>query len=1071
MHTRIAAAFLVLSAVATVPRAHGAEATRADAFWEFYERYPQFQDFFPFGVYGGPGNWSPFGQSPKVFNQLIFDTLRENYLNAIWGTATARNVAFDGKTPRLTDFGRWYYDEMRWYEFKILPTLQPWLGQSYSNSVFYKLAKLRKTAPLTPGDVAQAQRELKPVLDWAAEFGREYSDLVLGGISDDEPGQPHAASAAVRLIAEHTGKPATTCIPSWGAFKVFAAHLQPITGDWYPTGDMIRDSWSVARNLRWLHKHHPDRVFWFIPLVSAYDGGHEPTKPGLRDARPLRTELRLQVWQAVAWGCKGFFFYNVGGWIDWAHGEDNLLNPLLQANTHNLLAELHGLGRELTAIGPLLLSCRPETSLAVPAYSGRVRYPEFEGPAIEVGLLKDIRHDRYFLVPYNNDIDRRRGAAVAVPAKLLATRQVYDLHRLKKVDLDEKRMLHVGLEPGGGRVFPPAAPAESAKCRDAILRHRASNARVLCKVRLRVAEANRVKLDDARKLLTEAGAAEKRKDWLAASTTYADAAAAIHKATHAGRFLRPTLHMLGRVARVLSETDDLLRTHVRVLKLPDHSQHLHFAHVQDKYIGREIRQWMTLAQCYYDAQARVRSGRLGGMRFYDYLCDVHEWAKQNRDAIQAKIDRRLAERRKPFRLALVTADRHDVENVQLYSWAFENCRVTWVAPDAKGQLADDKGKPFRPADYDVVWIHQLRYAQVPKEGEKPDPARVLLPALAAKPMRDAMVQHVERGGGLLLSGIAGLYAMSLGIEKTPPDRVRENGLLRTVLGVGLVAAPGFAKHPAFTGLAPDGFFTNGNWYLQNLVAECAWKTRRPSGLVVANLTDVTTGPDTGYAAMVEYRHGKGKVIVFGGVCCDLNPGIGHSLPKGNHRHDLRDRMRQFALNTLGYLAGRDTFAPDQEAIRKARAAPKTVIRFLPFDGWLFRTDPKNVGARGKWFLPTHDAAGWQRIRVDQSWEQQGYDYDGTGWYRLTFTAANQPGMRTLLHFGAVDETAVVWLDGRLVGKHDEGLEGWNKPFALDITKFLTAKPATHLLVVQAHDEMAAGGIWRPVSIRHVKTRE
>src|SRR3712207_9236752 len=46
------------------------------------------------------------------------------------------------------------------------------------------------------------------------------------------------------------------------------------------------------------------------------------------------------------------------------------------------------------------------------------------------------------------------------------------------------------------------------------------------------------------------------------------------------------------------------------------------------------------------------------------------------------------------------------------------------------------------------------------------------------------------------------------------------------------------------------------------------------------------------------------------------------------------------------------------------------------------------------------------------------------WYRRTFTAPQRPGERLLLHFGAVDYRAAVWVNGRLVVTH----EGCPTPF-------------------------------------------
>ena len=48
------------------------------------------------------------------------------------------------------------------------------------------------------------------------------------------------------------------------------------------------------------------------------------------------------------------------------------------------------------------------------------------------------------------------------------------------------------------------------------------------------------------------------------------------------------------------------------------------------------------------------------------------------------------------------------------------------------------------------------------------------------------------------------------------------------------------------------------------------------------------------------------------------------------------------------------------------------------------------------------------------------DFHPVVWYRRTFDAALPAGMRLLLHFGAVDYRASVWVNGRLVAEHQGG---------------------------------------------------
>ena len=140
------------------------------------------------------------------------------------------------------------------------------------------------------------------------------------------------------------------------------------------------------------------------------------------------------------------------------------------------------------------------------------------------------------------------------------------------------------------------------------------------------------------------------------------------------------------------------------------------------------------------------------------------------------------------------------------------------------------------------------------------------------------------------------------------------------------------------------------------------------------------------------------------------------------------------------------------------------IMTLP-NTWKFKTDPDVVGEKEGWFAKDQDDSSWKEIRVDEFWEEQGYEnYDGTAWYRLNVTMPKELAGKTVqLCFGAVDETAKVYIDGQLAGEHDIGGTGWDKRFFLDITKHI--RPGEkHLIAVKVIDSMMAGGIWKPIKV-------
>lgn len=69
------------------------------------------------------------------------------------------------------------------------------------------------------------------------------------------------------------------------------------------------------------------------------------------------------------------------------------------------------------------------------------------------------------------------------------------------------------------------------------------------------------------------------------------------------------------------------------------------------------------------------------------------------------------------------------------------------------------------------------------------------------------------------------------------------------------------------------------------------------------------------------------------------------------------------------------------------------------------------------------------------------------WYRRSFEVpADWTGDRVVLHFGAIDYAAEVWLNGQFVARH----EGGHTPFRIDVTDVLTER--VHTLHVRAEDD-------------------
>ncbi|HTJ58838.1 MAG TPA: glycoside hydrolase family 2 TIM barrel-domain containing protein [Devosiaceae bacterium] len=126
-------------------------------------------------------------------------------------------------------------------------------------------------------------------------------------------------------------------------------------------------------------------------------------------------------------------------------------------------------------------------------------------------------------------------------------------------------------------------------------------------------------------------------------------------------------------------------------------------------------------------------------------------------------------------------------------------------------------------------------------------------------------------------------------------------------------------------------------------------------------------------------------------------------------------------------------------------------RWIDLNGaWQFAHDDDNVGLDQRWY--GDDSRFDRTITVPFPPESELSGINDRGfhpvlWYRRTFEARPDAGGRLLLHFGAVDYRAHVWVNGDLVATH----EGGNTPFFADITASLKPEGA-QVVVVRAEDQ-------------------
>lgn len=118
--------------------------------------------------------------------------------------------------------------------------------------------------------------------------------------------------------------------------------------------------------------------------------------------------------------------------------------------------------------------------------------------------------------------------------------------------------------------------------------------------------------------------------------------------------------------------------------------------------------------------------------------------------------------------------------------------------------------------------------------------------------------------------------------------------------------------------------------------------------------------------------------------------------------------------------------------------------------WDFAFDNEKVGRKEKWY---RELPATHKIEVPFCYQSKlsgidSQEHCDVVWYARKITVPADMTARRLLHFGAVDYIADVWLDGQYLGGH----EGGYTPFTFDITD-LTKAGGECTLTVRAEDRL------------------
>ena len=83
--------------------------------------------------------------------------------------------------------------------------------------------------------------------------------------------------------------------------------------------------------------------------------------------------------------------------------------------------------------------------------------------------------------------------------------------------------------------------------------------------------------------------------------------------------------------------------------------------------------------------------------------------------------------------------------------------------------------------------------------------------------------------------------------------------------------------------------------------------------------------------------------------------------------------------------------------------------------WKFAPDPRDAGLERHWYASGYDDGRWYAIRTDASWQEQGFpDYQGVGWYRVSFRLPVTLPRTVYLYLGEVASAYRLFVNGREV---------------------------------------------------------
>lgn len=422
--------------------------------------YPILREVFPYGIYGGSGGWRD-SDAAGAFGETWPDALwrdlpnwKSRYLNTVMGEvpelfADSDPVVFDRLATALSIFEK--------NRLHLVPAA--YLTRYYR-------------ADLTPAACEKVIREQIPRF--------KDSRALLAWMTIDEPAGSSALEDYLwgRKLIESID-PLHPVITGGNSYDyAFARHRPVALFDWYQMRENRYAPWSVGGITAMIYRDASGPVWYIAPAFHNITGEY---------TRPTPAELRLMSYAALANGAKGLFFFCWRERPLWMRMAGSGVVDVVGSDTP-LWDEVRDMGRQITAVGPLLLNTKVEsnTRLKVQAETIKITWDE-EIPAIAASVLAEPGGEVQYLVIYNNDPKRRQEGAVQLPAGIVRGRGLYDLYALAPAPgwkPNEGNALRVALEPGEGRIYLLAKEGDYRSRADRIQANRLCNEKETVKYEL-----------------------------------------------------------------------------------------------------------------------------------------------------------------------------------------------------------------------------------------------------------------------------------------------------------------------------------------------------------------------------------------------------------------------------------------------------------------------------------------------------------------------------------------------------------------------------------------------------------